>query len=66
MTTTYLINANQLRKEITKQQEQARQYAFTYPDRADYYRGRLDSLTTSLLIVSDMQEDYATVTKANR
>lgn len=58
MTITYVINANQLRKEITKQQEQVRQYAFTYPDRADYYRGRLDSLTTALLIVKDMQEDF--------
>lgn len=58
MTNTRLIDANKLRKALQHQQAMVNEPMLKYPDQENYYRGRLNSLKTALLIVTDMQEDY--------
>lgn len=58
MTNTRLIDANKLSKAFQHQQATVKETMLKYPDQENYYRGRLDSLKTALLIVTDMQEDY--------
>lgn len=59
MTDSRIIDANKLRKTLQKQQAMVKDTMLKYPDQEAYYRGRIDSLTTALAIVKDMQEGYA-------